>query len=157
MMEEGYGDEGTNESKEGASIKEGLRGAAPRKNDGEQEEKEKCGPFKNCSKGGKQQVNEKCGPFNKCASGLSCHPGAQKCYNVPRLEGQPCVPRGKWTTYGPLVLSVLFLIFNSKLCGSNSLFLIVVIKCSSGLVCEEAICYSTGMNSTELEMGESNP
>lgn len=24
------------------------------------------------------------------AAGLSCHPGYQRCYNSPRLEGQPC-------------------------------------------------------------------
>jgi len=36
------------------------------------------------------QVGRSCNPFNQCNNGFSCQPLVQKCYNSPRLKGQPC-------------------------------------------------------------------
>jgi hypothetical protein len=37
------------------------------------------------------KLEDACHATRPCGSGLNCQPGVQQCYNVPRLEGQPCV------------------------------------------------------------------
>lgn len=42
-----------------------------------------------CARPGVQ--GDRCHVTRPCAAGLSCHPGVQKCFHVPRRHGEPCV------------------------------------------------------------------
>ena len=37
------------------------------------------------------QYGERCHATRPCGSGLTCQPGVQKCFHVPRRHGEPCV------------------------------------------------------------------
>ena len=37
------------------------------------------------------EYGERCHVTKPCGSGLTCQPGVQKCFHVPRRHGEPCV------------------------------------------------------------------